>query len=336
MSHVAEWKKEEVKEIVDLINSYEVVGVVDLLNIPARQLQEMRKSLSDHAVIRLSKKNLINLAFEDCNKSKENIVNLSEYLTGQPALIFTDMNPFRLYKILEDNKTDAPAKAGSVAGEDIVVPKGDTGFEPGPFLGELQQIGAPAKIDKGKIVVDKDSVVVEAGDVVSQQIAGVLTRLGIKPMEVGIDLHAVYEEGSVYKADVLAIDEEETIAKVQDAYIKSFNLSVFAGIPTKETISTMIGTAHSKSVNLAVEAGIVNSDTSDIIFGLANGKMLALASKLSDDALDEDLEEKLANVASAAPAAPKEDNDTEDEEEEEETEEEAEEEAAAGLGALFG
>ena len=232
MAHVAEWKKEEVKEIEDLINSYDVVGVVDLLNIPARQLQEMRKSLSNHAVIRLSKKNLINLAFEDCNKSKENIVNLSEFLTGQPALIFTDMNPFRLYKILEDNKTDAPAKAGSVASEDIVVPKGDTGFEPGPFLGELQQIGAPAKIDKGKIVVDKDSVVVEAGEVVSQQIAGVLTRLGIKPMEVGIDLHAVYEEGSVYKADVLAIDEEETIAKVQDAYIKAFNLSVFAGIPT--------------------------------------------------------------------------------------------------------
>ena len=334
MAHVAEWKKEEVKEIEDLINSYDVVGVVDLLNIPARQLQEMRKSLSNHAVIRLSKKNLINLAFEDCNKSKENIVDLSEFLTGQPALIFTDMNPFRLYKILEDNKTDAPAKAGSVASEDIVVPKGDTGFEPGPFLGELQQIGAPAKIDKGKIVVDKDSVVVEAGEVVSQQIAGVLTRLGIKPMEVGIDLHAVYEEGSVYKADVLAIDEEETIAKVQDAYIKAFNLSVFAGIPTKETISTMIGTAHSKSVNLAVEAGILNSDTSDIIIGLANGKMLALASKLSDDALDDELSDKLANAANAAPVATEDEEAPEEEEEEEE--EDAEEEAAAGLGALFG
>lgn len=332
MAHVAEWKKEEVKEIKDLINSYEVIGVVDLLNIPARQLQEMRKSLSNHAVIRLSKKSLINLAFEDCNKSKENIVNLSEYLSGQPALIFTDMNPFRLYKILEDNKTDAPAKAGSIANGDIVIPKGDTGFEPGPFLGELQQIGAPAKIDKGKIVVDKDSVVVEDGEVVSAQIAGVLTRLDIKPMEVGIDLHAVYEEGSVYEADVLAIDEDETIAKVQDAYLKAFNLSVFAGIPTEDTISTMIGTAHRKAVNVAVEAGILNSDTSDIIIGLANGKMLALAGKLSADALDDDLADKLANVAVAAPEVEVD----EEPEEEEEEEEDAEEEAAAGLGALFG
>ena len=41
MAHVAEWKKEEVKELTDLINKYDVVGLVDLENIPAKQLQEM-------------------------------------------------------------------------------------------------------------------------------------------------------------------------------------------------------------------------------------------------------------------------------------------------------
>lgn len=334
MAHVAEWKKDEVKEIKELIESYDVIGVVDLLNIPARQLQEMRKSLCGNALIRLSKINLINLALEDCNKNKENIINLSEHLSGQPALIFTDMNPFRLYKILEDSKTNAPAKAGSVAKDDIVVPKGDTGFQPGPFLGELQQIGANAKIDQGKIVVDKDAVVVEAGEVVSQQVASVLTRLDIKPMEVGIDLHAVFEEGAVYTSDVLAIDEEETIANVQDAFTKAFNLSVFANIPTKDTIATIIQTAQRKATNVAVEAGIVNSGTTDILFALANAKMLAIAGKLSADALDSELSDKLSNVASSAPVAA---DDVKEEEVEEEVEEEdSEEEAAAGLGALFG
>ena len=335
MAHVAEWKKDEVKEIIELIESYDVIGVVDLLNIPARQLQEMRKSLCGNALIRLSKINLINLALEDCNKNKENIINLSEHLSGQPALIFTDMNPFRLYKILEDSKTNAPAKAGSVAKDDIVVPKGDTGFQPGPFLGELQQIGANAKIDQGKIVVDKDAVVVEAGEVVSQQVASVLTRLDIKPMEVGIDLHAVFEEGAVYTSDVLAIDEEETIANVQDAFTKAFNLSVFANIPTKDTIATIIQTAQRKATNVAVEAGIVNSGTTDILFALANAKMLAIAGKLSADALDSELSDKLSNVASSAPVAAA--DDVKEEEVEEEVEEEdSEEEAAAGLGALFG
>ena len=335
MAHVAEWKKDEVKEIKELIESYDVIGVVDLLNIPARQLQEMRKSLCGNALIRLSKINLINLALEDCNKNKENIINLSEHLSGQPALIFTDMNPFRLYKILEDSKTNAPAKAGSVAKDDIVVPKGDTGFQPGPFLGELQQIGANAKIDQGKIVVDKDAGVVEAGEVVSQQVASVLTRLDIKPMEVGIDLHAVFEEGAVYTSDVLAIDEEETIANVQDAFTKAFNLSVFANLPTKDTIATIIQPAQRKATNVAVEAGIVNSGTTDILFALANAKMLAIAGKLSADALDSELSDKLSNVASSAPVAAADDV-KEEEVEEEVDDEDSEEEAAAGLGALFG
>ena len=153
MAHVAEWKKEEVNELKSLIDKYDVIGIVDLLNIPAKQLQEMRKSLHNKAVIRMSKKNLIDLALEDCNASKNNIVDLSEHMEGQVAVIATEMNPFKLYKILEDSKTSAPAKPGAIATDDIVIPEGDTGFEPGPFLGELQQVGIPAKIDKGKIVV---------------------------------------------------------------------------------------------------------------------------------------------------------------------------------------
>ena len=155
MAHVAEWKKEEVKELKGIIGEYDVIGIVDLVNIPAKQLQEMRKSLKGKAVIRMSKKNLIDLAFEDCNADKTNIVDLSEHMDGQVALIATDKNPFKLYKLLEDSKTSAPAKPGTVAPDDIVVPEGDTGFEPGPFLGELQQVGIPAKIDKGKICVQK-------------------------------------------------------------------------------------------------------------------------------------------------------------------------------------
>ena len=335
MAHVAEWKKEEVNELKGLIESAEVVGIVNLLNIPARQLQEMRKTLAGKATIRLSKINLMKLALEDCVNEKANITELSDYMEGQPALVCTDMNPFRLYKILEDSKTSAPAKAGAIAPEDIVVPAGDTGFPPGPFLGDLQQIGVNAKIDKGKIVVQKDTVVVEAGEAVPRAVAAALTRLDIKPMEVGMDLKAVYEEGSIFKADVLAIDEEETFADIQNAFTRAFNLSVFSAFPTSETISTIISTAHSKAYNVAIEAAIPTGKTSDMLIALANAKMLALAGELASDAIDDEIANKLANVAvAAAPAV--EEAEEEVEEEEEEEEDKSEETAALGLGALFG
>ena len=337
MAHVAEWKKEEVKELSGIIGQYDVIGIVDLMNIPAKQLQEMRRSLKDKAVIRMSKINLINLALEDCNADKNNIVDLSEHMDGQIALIATEMNPFKLYKILEDSKTSAPAKAGTIAPEDIVVPEGDTGFEPGPFLGELQQVGIPAKIDKGKICVQKETVVVKAGEAVSKQVSATLSRLDINPMEVGIDLKAVYEEGSVYTSDVLAIDEEKTLADLQKAFSGAFNLSVNAAIPTTKTISAILSLAHTRAVSVGVEGAILTSKTSEPILGLVNARMLAIASAIADKegAIDDELAEKLSNVAvAAAPAAVEEE--VVEEEEEEEEEENSEETAAAGLGALFG
>lgn len=336
MAHVAEWKKEEVSELKGLIDSYDVVGIVDLLNIPAKQLQEMRKSLNGKAIIRMSKKNLIDLALEDCNAEKNNIVDLSEYMNGQVAVIATEMNPFKLYKILEDSKTAAPAKPGSIATDDIIIPEGDTGFEPGPFLGELQQVGIPAKIDKGKIVVSKETVLVEAGEEVSKEVASTLTRMDINPMEVGIDLKAVYEDEAIYTSDVLAIDEEQTLADIQGAYLNAFNLSVNAAIPTEETISAIIGNAYTKAFNVGMEATILTSETSEPLIGLAQAKMLALATLVADadGALDDELADKIANAASAVVV--EDTTEEEAEEEEEEEEEDAEEEAAAGLGALFG
>ena len=47
MPHVAEWKKEEVKKPQELIESHPVVGMADLSDIPAPQLQKMRQSLEE-------------------------------------------------------------------------------------------------------------------------------------------------------------------------------------------------------------------------------------------------------------------------------------------------
>ncbi|MBR0472202.1 MAG: 50S ribosomal protein L10 [Methanosphaera sp.] len=330
MPHVADWKKEKVAELEELTNNNEIIGIVNLADIPARQLQTMRKSLGDKAILKMSRKNFIKIALDNANK---NVEGLADYLEGQPAMVFTEMNPFKLFKILEDSKTEAPAKAGAIAPADIVVPAGDTSFPPGPILGELQQAGIPAKIDKGSIVVQEDATVVKEGEEVPKKVADVLSKLEIHPMEVGMDLLAVWEGDTIYTADVLKIDEEETIQSIQTAYQNAINLSVNAGIANSESAPLLIQKAANEAMNLAVNANILTSETTDKILSKAYAQMLAVASLLSSDALDDELSEKLNSVpAQAAPA----DNTEEPEEEEPEEEEEEEVSAAAGLGALFG
>ncbi|RAP44653.1 MAG: 50S ribosomal protein L10, partial [Methanosphaera sp. rholeuAM6] len=327
----ADWKKEKVAELEELTNNNEIIGIVNLADIPARQLQTMRKSLGDSAILKMSRKNFIKIALENSNKD---VSGLADYLEGQPAMVFTEMNPFKLFKILEDSKTEAPAKAGAIAPADIVVPAGDTSFPPGPILGELQQAGIPAKIDKGSIVVQEDATVVEEGEPVPKNVADILTKLEIYPMEVGMDLLAVCEGDTIYTADVLKIDEEETLQTIVSAYQNAINLSVNAGIANSKSMPLLIQKASRDAMNLAINANILTSETTDKILSKAYAQMLAVASLLSSDALDDELSEKLNSVpaATSEPA----DNTEEPEEEVEEEEEEEEVSAAAGLGALFG
>ena len=114
-------------------------------------------------------------------------------------------------------------------------------------------------------------------------------------------------------------------------------MSVNAAIPTTKTISAILSLAHTRAVSVGVEGAILTSKTSEPILGLVNARMLAIASAIADKegAIDDELAEKLSNVAvAAAPAAVEEE--VVEEEEEEEEEENSEETAAAGLGALFG
>ena len=330
MPHVADWKKEKVAELEELTNNNEIIGIVNLADIPAPQLQSMRKSLVGKAILKLSRKNFIKIALRNSNKTVE---GLADYLEGQPAMVFTDMNPFKLFKILEDSKTEAPAKAGAIAPADIVVPAGDTSFPPGPILGELQQAGIPAKIDKGSIVVQEDATVVKEGEPVPKNVADVLTKLEIHPMEVGMDLLAVCEGDTIYTADILKIDEEETLQTITAAYQNAINLSVNAGIVNSESAPLLIQKAATDAMNLAVNANILTSETTDKIVSKAYSQMLAVAALLSSDALDDELSEKLNAVPAAAVS---EDTAEEPEEEVEEEAEEEEVDAAAGLGALFG
>jgi large subunit ribosomal protein L10 len=333
MAHVANWKKDEVNSLKELIEGHSVVGMANLADIPAPQLQKMRRTLKDNATLKMSRKTLMTLALSESQKS--NIDTLGEHMEGQPALIFTNMNPFKLFKILEASKTPAPAKAGSIAPADIVVPKGDTAFKPGPILGELQKVGIPAKIDKGKIVITKDKVVVAEGEAVPKDIAGILTRLDIQPMEVGIDLVAAYEDQTVYTSDLLTIDEDKTISDIQMAFSQALNLSVNASIYNKVAMPYIIQNAAVKSMNLALNAEILTSKTTELLLSKAYAQMLALASEIAginEEALDDELLEKLKSRPQAVEVKEEKEEDKEDEEEEEEKEEDA----AAGLGALFG
>ena len=337
---IPEWKREEVAELVEFVDSYQSVGIVGVAGIPSRQLQAMRRELHGSAAVRMSRNTLTTRALEEVGDGVE---TLTEFVSGQVALVGTNDNPFGLFKQLEASKTPAPINAGEVAPNDIVIPEGDTGVDPGPFVGELQTVGASARIMDGSIKVTEDSTVLTEGEVVDDDLANVLVELGIEPKEVGLDLKAVYSEGVLFEPDELEIDVDEYRADVQSAAAAARNLSVNAAYPTAATAGTLLAKASGEAKSVGLFAAIESPDVVPDLIGKADAQLRALAAQIDDE---EALPEELRGVE-AAPATEPATDDADDEEEQadEETEdaEEADDDAdddgddgGEGLGAMFG
>ncbi|WP_280537928.1 50S ribosomal protein L10 [Halopenitus sp. POP-27] len=341
---IPEWKKEEVDELVEFIDSFASVGVVGVAGIPSRQLQLMRRELHGSADLRMSRNTLVVRALEEVDDGVEQLVG---DVSGQVALVGTNDNPFGLYKQLEASKTPAPINAGEVAPNDIVIPEGDTGVDPGPFVGELQTVGAAARIQEGSIQVTEDSTVLEEGEVVSDDLANVLTELGIEPKEVGLDLKSVYSEGVLFEPEELAIDVEEYQADIESAAAAARNLSVNANYPTARTAGTLLAKASGEAKSVALHAEIESPDVVPDLIGKADAQLRALAAQIDDEeALPEELQGVDAQAATADADADEEEQADEGSDAEETPEDAADADAdeddgddgdaGDGLGAMFG
>ncbi len=290
---IPEWKREEVDELVEFIGSFNSVGIVGVAGIPSRQLQAMRRELHGSAAVRMSRNTLTTRALETVD---EGVEQLTEYVAGQVALIGTNDNPFGLYQQLEASKTPAPINAGDIAPNDVVIPEGDTGVDPGPFVGDLQAVGAAARIQDGSIKVTEDSAVLEAGEVVDDDLANVLAELGIEPKEVGLDLKGVYSDGALFEPDELAIDVDEYRADVESAAAAARNLSVNAAYPTDRTAGTLLAKASGEAKSVGLFAAIESPDVVPDLIGQADAQLRALAAAIDDD---EALPEALHDVDAA-------------------------------------
>lgn len=293
MAHVAPWKHDEVKELTSLLTSKKVIGIAEIGSIPAPQMQQMRKNLRNHAILRSAKNRLILRALDEAEKNVKGMAQLKELITGQSAIIATDMNPFKLYGQIKQTRTMAPAKGGETAPNDIQVKAGDTPFKPGPIVGELQKAGIPAAIQQGKVVIKKDKVIVPAGEKIPTDVAQMLTRLEIYPIEIGITLHGAFEEGNVFSPDVLDINIDEFAQNVSMASSNAFSLAVELGWTTGLTIQPLMMKAHRNAYTLAVELGIINKETVKPVMAKAYRSMLAVASKCSPEALGEELKKRI-------------------------------------------
>ena len=331
---VASWKRDRVGELAAILTSDGVFGVVDIGGVPAKNMLSMRDDLRSSLSITMAKKTLMRLAWEQTGRPMEDLESLLEGAV-QPAIVHTNsMNAFQLYSELEKTKQGRAAKEGEVSPMDIVVEAGPTEFGPGPIVGEFNAVGIPAKIDKGKVAIQKTTTVVNKGEPISADLGIMLSKLDINPIEIGIILTGAIEDGFLFEADSLELDTDGLRSDIITATSGAFNLACNIRWFSSQTMPTLLAKASGEATSVAVEAGITNDVTIPLFITRANARALALAGQLDSSALDDELAAALGAAASVAESAPAATSDAAESAEEASAEEEEEEEEDAGFGGL--
>jgi len=271
---VLEEKSGEVEEIKELLQDYKSIGIASLLKVRASQLQGMKKNFAGKVYMRVLKNSLMKHAIDALGKAE--LKELEKYLEGSNVYFFTDENPFKLALMLEHGKVKTTAKSGDIAAMDVVIPAGNTGQSPGPVISQLNSVGLPTRIESGSVWISKDTLVVRKGEPINERLAGVLSKLGIKAVELGISMRAVFDEGLMIDGDHLKIDVGATRKSLIKGNSEAFALSLAIAYPTRENINALLQTAHQKAVALSLSAAIPTKETIGDLIRKANAEMTSL------------------------------------------------------------
>lgn len=271
---VLEEKIAEVEEIKELLKGYKYIGIASLQKVRAAQLQELKKSLSGKVYMRVLKNTLTKLAID--SMETEDIKKLDEYLEGANLFLFTEINPFKLALLLERGKVKTIAKSGDIAAMDVVIPEGSTGQPPGPIISQLNAVGLPTRIESGSVWVSKDTLVVRKGEPISERLAALLSKLGIKAVEAGLSMKVVLDEGMIITGDLLKVDVEATRKSIEQSNSEAFALTLSIAYPTSENMDMLLQIAYKEAFALSLNAIVPTKETIADIIRKAHTEMFSL------------------------------------------------------------
>jgi large subunit ribosomal protein LP0 len=205
-------------KLVQLLQEYNKILIVEADNVGSAHMQRIRISLRGQAVVLMGKNTMIRKAirgYVEKNKGAPNMAGLEElmqHVRGNVGFVFTKGDLAAVKAKVVGLRVEAPAKVGTFAPNDVVVPAGPTGLEP-TQTSFLQALNIPSKINKGQVEIQNDHQLLKKGDKIGQSEAALLQKLNIKPFTYGMVMKMVYDQGSIYTPEVLDLTDQDILNK---------------------------------------------------------------------------------------------------------------------------
>jgi large subunit ribosomal protein LP0 len=276
-----------------LLDEYTKIFVVGADNVGSNHMQQIRLSLRGKGVLLMGKNTMVRKVLRGRIAQTPEYEALLPFVYGNVGFVFTndDLTPVR--DIILSNRVAAPAKTGSIAPNDVIVPAGNTGMEP-TQTSFLQALNIPSKIAKGQIEIVNDVHLITKGQKVGSSEAALLAKLNIRPFSYGLTVVSVYDNGSVFDPELLNLTDADVLRSFQSSVANVVALSLATSNLTLPAVPQYLIKAYTNVLAVAVETNTKFERVQKFLDYLANPEAFKSAAPAA------------AAPAAAAPAAKKE------------------------------
>jgi len=248
-------KEKYVVELLKCLETYKNIVIVEVDNVGSSQMQKVRLALRGKGQLLMGKNTIIRKFVREQIPQNPRLEALLPFVFGNIGFVFTNGDLREIRGLIVGNKVPAAAKTGTIAPNDVHVPAGPTGLDPGQ-TNFFQALNIATKIEKGAIAIINPVHLIKTGDKVTASHVALLTKLNILPFFFGFRVTNIYEDGTTYSSEILDMTPETLLGKFLSGVSKVAALSLAIGYPTQASLPHLIGNAYKKLMSIAIEADL--------------------------------------------------------------------------------
>jgi len=248
-------KEKYVGILLKCLAEYRNVIIVNVDNVGSNQMQKVRLALRGKGVLLMGKNTIIRKFVREQMVDNPKLEALLPFVFGNIGFVFTNGDLRETRNVIISHKVPAGAKTGAIAPNDVHVPAGPTGLDPGQ-TNFFQALNIATKIVKGSIEIINPVHLIKQNDKVTASHVALLNKLNIQPFFFGFKVTDIYEDGVTYSSEVLDMTPETLTQKFLAGVSKVAAISLAIGYPTKVSLPHLVGNAYRKILAIALEADI--------------------------------------------------------------------------------
>jgi len=249
-------KTDYLAKVIALLEEYPRFLVVTCDNIGSKLMQTIRLSLRPlDAKLLMGKNTLIRKAIRTKLEEHPEWEPIMAQIHHNCGIVLTKGTLGELREKVLENTVPAIAKTGSVAPDDVLLPKQVTALEP-TKTSFFAALDIATKITRGCVEILNDVKLCERGRKVGSSEAALLQMLDIKPFTYGLKITACYD-GSIFDPAYLDFTEADLFRSISVGIGKVAALSLALKYPTLPAFPHVIATGFKNLVAVCLETNYI-------------------------------------------------------------------------------